>query len=214
MQWCLTNLIQASLQRCSWEKLFWKYAANLHLGEMHFALRHGCSPVNLLHILQQHYSLHFDSQLLLFLKILRARIHETRSELKPVWNLKPLWNVVPFTWQFHCEQHRNLKLLSKIVPFTRRFHCGNFPNHSNTLLHMCKWYLLINANSINAKQMLCYSLFFKQYEQNTRALVINFNDSVQIYFTAGIYCLHGKLKNYMEKFAPKWVSLRPKSCEH
>ena len=37
-----------------------------------------------------------------------ARLHETRSELKPVWNLKPLWNVVPFTLQF-----------------TWRFHCGN-----------------------------------------------------------------------------------------
>ena len=23
---------------------------------------------------------------------IRARLHETRSELKPVWNLKPLWN--------------------------------------------------------------------------------------------------------------------------
>ena len=32
--------------------------------------------------------------------LLRARLHKTRSELEPVWNLKPLWNVVPFTWQF------------------------------------------------------------------------------------------------------------------
>ena len=67
--------------------------------------------------------------------LLRARLHETRSELKPVWNLKPFWNVVPFTWQF-----------------TWRFHCGNFPNNSKALLHMCKWYLLINANLINAKK--------------------------------------------------------------
>ena len=93
---------------------------------------------------------------------LRARLHETRSELKPVWNLKPLWNVVPFTWQLHCEQPWNFKPLSKIVPFTWRFHCGNFPNRSKTLLHMCKWYLLINANLIDTKQMLCYWLFFKQ----------------------------------------------------
>ena len=70
---------------------------------------------------------------------LRARLHETRSELKP------LWNVIPFTWQF-----------------AMRFHCSNFPNNSKTLLHMCKWYLLINANLINAKQMLRYWLFFKQ----------------------------------------------------
>ena len=68
---------------------------------------------------------------------LRARLLETRSELKSVWNLKPLWNVVPFTWQF-----------------TWRFHCGNFPNNSKALLHMCKCYLLINANLINAKK--CY----------------------------------------------------------
>ena len=66
---------------------------------------------------------------------LRASLHETRSELKPVWNLKPLWNVVPFTWQF-----------------TERFHCGIFPNNSKTLLHMGKWYLWINANLVNTKK--------------------------------------------------------------
>ena len=75
----------------------------------------------------------------------RARLHETRSEIKPVWNLKPLWNVVPFTWQL-----------------TWRFHCSNFRNNSKTPLHMCKWYILINANLINAKQMLRYWLLFKQ----------------------------------------------------
>ena len=84
-----------------------------------------------------------------------ARSQETRSELRPVWNLKPLWNVVPLTWQFHCGQPWNLK------PFTWRFHCGNFPNHSKTLLHMCKWYLLINVNLIDAKQMLRYWLFLE-----------------------------------------------------
>ena len=74
-----------------------------------------------------------------------ARLHETRSELKPVWNIKPLRNVVLFTWQF-----------------TWRFHCGDFPSNSKALLHMCKWYLLINAKLINAKQMFRYWLFFKQ----------------------------------------------------
>ena len=69
--------------------------------------------------------------------ILRARLHDTRSELKPVWNLKPLRNVVPFIWQF-----------------TWRFHCGSFPFKSEALLHMCKWYLLININLISAKK--CY----------------------------------------------------------
>ena len=92
----------------------------------------------------------------------RARLHDIRIELKPVWNLKLLWNVVPFTWQF-----------------TWRFPCTNFPNNSKALLHLWKWYplinanlinpkkcyqwyLLIDANLINAKQMLRYWLFFKQ----------------------------------------------------
>ena len=64
--------------------------------------------------------------------VIRARLHDTWSELKLVWNLKPFWNIVPFTWQF-----------------TWRFHCRNFPNNSKALLHTCKWYLLINANLIN-----------------------------------------------------------------
>ena len=71
-----------------------------------------------------------------FMKFLRAGLHETRSELKPVWNFKPLWKVVLFTWQFHYGQPWNLKLLSKIVLLTWIFHCGNFPNHSKALLHM------------------------------------------------------------------------------
>ena len=75
----------------------------------------------------------------------RARLHENRSKPKPVWNLKPLCEVVPFTWQF-----------------TWKFYCANFPNNSKTLLHMCKWYLLIIAKVINAKQMFHYWLFFKQ----------------------------------------------------
>ena len=49
------------------------------------------------------------------------------------------------------------------------------------------------AKLINAKQMLRYWLFFKQQQQSTCALVSNFNDSAQLYFAAGIYCLHGKL---------------------
>ena len=75
----------------------------------------------------------------------RPRLHEIRSELKPVWNLKPLRNVVPCTWQF-----------------TWRFHCDIFRNSSKTLLCMWKWYVFIDANLINAKQMLPSSLFFKQ----------------------------------------------------
>ena len=70
---------------------------------------------------------------------LGARLHETRSELKPVWNLKTCWQVVPFTWQFHCGQTWDLKPLSKIVPFTWWFHSDCPLNHSKTLLHMRKW---------------------------------------------------------------------------
>ena len=66
-------------------------------------------------------------------KILRAHLHETRNELKPVWNLKPLWKVVPFAW---------------------RFHCNNFPNNGKILMWMRQWLLLINTSLINAKQML------------------------------------------------------------
>ena len=66
-------------------------------------------------------------------------MHETRSELKQVWNIKPLWKVVPFTWQFHYGRPWNLKSLSEIVPFTWRFHCGN-------------------ASLINVKQIVLFSI--------------------------------------------------------
>ena len=71
---------------------------------------------------------------------LTACLHETRSELKPIWNLKPFWNVL-ITWQF-----------------TWRFHCGNFPNNSKTLLHICKWYLLINAKLNYIMQNRCCTI--------------------------------------------------------
>ena len=54
------SLSEAALQRCSYKKLFWKYAANLQenahaevLFQSNFidiTIRHGRSPVNLLHI--------------------------------------------------------------------------------------------------------------------------------------------------------------------
>ena len=34
---------------------------------------------------------------------LRPGLHETRSELRLVWNLKLLWKIVSFTWRFHCS---------------------------------------------------------------------------------------------------------------
>ena len=56
-----------------------------------------------------------NTLLQIWCSIFRERLHETRSELKPVWNLKSFWNVAPFTWQF-----------------TSRYHCDNFPNNSKT----------------------------------------------------------------------------------
>ena len=41
---------------------------------------------------------------------------------------------------------------------------------------------------------------------------INFNNTAQLYFTVGIYCLHGKLTSIWNfttvKFAPKWVKMK------
>ena len=56
-------------------------------------------------------------------------------------------------------------------------------------------------------QNRCCSIV-KKY-QRTCALVFNFNDSAQLYFTAGIYCLHGKLAavwNFASNFRelPQW----------
>ena len=63
-----------------------------------------------------------------------------------------------FIWDPKWTQ-TGLKCRSVYMVIYMRFHCGNFPNYSKTM-HMCKWYLLINANLINVKQMLRYWLFF------------------------------------------------------
>ena len=121
----------------------------------------------------------------------RARLHETRSEIKPVWNLEPLWNVVPFTWQFKW-----------------RFHCGNFPRNNKTLLHMCNRFCAIDCFLNNSSKSHAH------YLATLRFCVTLLH--------CEHYCLHGKVNavwnftsvNLTEvKFAPKWVSPRPKSCE-
>ena len=119
----------------------------------------------------------------LLTKHFRARLHETRNELKPVWNLKTLWNVVLFTWQF-----------------TWRFHCGNFSSNGKALLQMCKWYLLINANLFNLMQTQliqnrCCAIdcFLNNSSKAHAHYLATLNDSAQLYLTAGIYCLYGKL---------------------
>ena len=64
--------------------------------------------------------------------IIRARFHETRSELKSVLNLKPP------------------KIRSVYMAISLRQH----PNHSKILMHMRTWKLLINAGLTDEKQML------------------------------------------------------------
>ena len=59
------------------------------------------------------------------------------------------------------EVNSNLFELSNRFEMSFRLHGSlhgdvNFPNNSKALLHMCKWYLLINANLINAKQMAVF----------------------------------------------------------
>ena len=60
----LSGETEAVIQSCSQEKLFWKYAANLKENAhvkvqsnfIEIALRHGCSPVNLLHLFRAPFS--------------------------------------------------------------------------------------------------------------------------------------------------------------
>ena len=48
---------------------------------------------------------------------LRARLHETWSELKPVRNFKQIWKFGPFTGRFHCG---NLQMIDKFgFPYLR-----------------------------------------------------------------------------------------------
>ena len=66
-KYCFTHIIEAALQRCSLEKVFWKYAANLEKNTnfTEIALRHGCSPVKLLHIFRTPFYKNISGGLLL-----------------------------------------------------------------------------------------------------------------------------------------------------
>ena len=67
-------LTEAATQRCPYEKVFWKYAANLQENThaevqsnfIETALRHGCSPANLLHISRASFFKNTSGQLLLY----------------------------------------------------------------------------------------------------------------------------------------------------
>ena len=66
-------LSEAAAQRCSLEKVFWKYAANLQenihakvwsqWSIIEITLRHGCTPVNLLHIFREPFPENISRQL-------------------------------------------------------------------------------------------------------------------------------------------------------
>ena len=72
---CLSWLYysEAALQRCSWEKVLWKYAANLQRNThvkvrsdmTEIALQHVCSPVNLLLIFRTPFPKNISGVLLL-----------------------------------------------------------------------------------------------------------------------------------------------------
>ena len=67
---------EAAVQRRSLEKVFWKYAASLQekiVKQSNFiemALRHGYSPVNLLHIFRTSFSKNTSGRLLLKIPVL------------------------------------------------------------------------------------------------------------------------------------------------
>ena len=66
-------ITEAALQRCSWEKVFWKCTANLPQNthaKVWFedsCLRYGCSPVNLLHIFRTPFPKNITGGLLLII---------------------------------------------------------------------------------------------------------------------------------------------------
>ena len=67
---------------------------------------------------------------------LRPRLHDTQSELKPAWNS----NRFEKLFCLHGNLHGDFTVTTSQT--------------IARLLHMCKWYILINENLINAKK--CY----------------------------------------------------------
>ena len=85
---------------------------------------------------------------------MRPEVNSSRSEIS---------NCFGMLFPLHGSSTvSNLKISNRFQKFALRFHCSNFLNHGNTLLHMCKWYFLINVNLIDGKQMLRRWFFFKQ----------------------------------------------------
>ena len=85
------------------EKGFWKYAANLQENthaEVRFALQHGCSPVNLLHIFRTLFSTNTSGRLLRNFCMEKSFCNffsttNTTDFIKPIWKaLKKFYQVL------------------------------------------------------------------------------------------------------------------------
>ena len=70
--WIFARFIwpEAAIQSCSYKKVFWKYAVKIYrvtpMPKCDFTLRHGCYPVNLLHIFRTPLCRNTSEWLLLF----------------------------------------------------------------------------------------------------------------------------------------------------
>ena len=84
---------EAPLHRCSYQKLLWKYAISIKLKSniIEITLRHGCSPVNLLHIFKtpvESYFWRFVFNIRAFIEILVLLSNELGAvEIKAKWNI-------------------------------------------------------------------------------------------------------------------------------
>ena len=57
-------------------------------------------------------------------KNVRARLHETRSELKPVWNLKPLWNSI---FHLNCKIRFGFpKTIKRVIFSNTQLYCVHY----------------------------------------------------------------------------------------
>ena len=114
---------RSSQRRCSIKKVFLKNSQNskedayASVSFLKNRLSNRCFPVNLAKFLRTpFYRIPLDDcfwnhcyllkyhlkYLLLKSQTLRARLHDTRSELKAVWDLKPLWKM---SFQLHGNLH-------------------------------------------------------------------------------------------------------------
>ena len=88
---------EPAIQRCSWEKVIWKHAYFIKI-----VLRHGCSPVNLLHIFRTSFFKINSGRLLLTPEIIKKTLRRNGLTLpwaKDVKSYVRFW-AIPF---FHIR---------------------------------------------------------------------------------------------------------------